>query len=46
MGTAVRKTAWGIDPGSMNATPATVTAAAATTIRGRQRTVTAYRHRP
>ena len=37
---------YAVDPGSKIAAPATVTAVAATVIRGRQRTVTAYRHRP
>ncbi len=35
-----------VDPGSRNAAPATVAAVAAIMIRGRQRTATAYRHRP
>ena len=45
-GTAARKTTWATVPGSMKAAPATVTTAATITIRGRQRTATAYRHRP
>src|SRR5271170_820872 len=43
---AIRKTAATVDPGSRIAAPATVMAVAAIVIRGWQRTVTAYRHRP